>query len=419
MLSAPYWFPVLSEDFTPKRQLFPPLDLLVHYVWPVDAIDTGIRHRVFTGSATLPLQLDALPMVALLAAGLWGGIAAWRLRGGDRLARTAWVFSLAVTLLVVLGKPLDVSLLGPLPWRFIYVARLGLALAAIGLLAKGPGASPAAAPGREPRRAVGLLLAMALSGLFWGWPLVRHVPQADGREMSEVRALWQWLRAHPTSGRVYVQDTFMAAPVEAELARSHVLALSHQETGQDTLAPHYGMIPAATRRALASEFGVLFGARPSPTAHAQLLDRTRRFGVERIVTATVSSAAMLERTGAFRKQAQLGRFSVFDVQAAALPPGPASAHTFVPAPGILTATVVGPGSATLAHAFHRFWRLAEAPEGARLTADDVGLMKVVGLPPGRRILRLEYAPPRAPWLLCLAGLAASLILGRARAPRRP
>jgi hypothetical protein len=419
LLSAPYWFPVLSEDFTPKRQLFPPLALLLHFVWPVDAIDTGIRSRVFTGSATLPLELDALPMVTLLAAGLLGGIAAWRRRGGDSLARIAWVFGLAVTFLVVLSKPLDLRLLGPLPWRFIYLARIGMALAAIGLSVKGPAASPAVASGRGRLRTASLLLTMALSGLFWGWPLVRHVPKADGREMAEVRALWQWLRAHPTPGRVYLQDTFMAAPVEAGLARSHVLALSHQETGQDTLAPHYGMIPSATRRALVSEFGSLFGARPShaPAAQAQLLERVRRFAVGRVVTATASSSAMLERTGGFQKQEQLGRFTVYDVKAAALPPGPTS----VPAPGVLLATVVGPGRATLTHAFHRFWRLAEAPAGARLTFDDVGLMKVDDLPPGRWLLRLEYAPPRAPWLLCLAGLVALVMLGRRRAagPQRP
>ena len=336
---------------------------------------------------TLPLGLEAIPILVLLAAGVVGAVRA----RGDRLARYGAAIAVVVLVLLAIAPALDLRLLGPNSWRFLYIVRLGAALAALPLLARVPAA---------PRLLPAVAVVLAASGALWGLPLRRAVPPSDGREMADVRALWQWLATHARGERVYLQDTFYAPPYDATLVRSHVLALTLHEAGVEPLGPYYGILPSASSAATTSEFGTLFGRRFARRAGEGVMLPTAAWAVTHVVTSDATSAALLAGYG---REAAFGRFTVF------APPAEPLAPRGTPDGDTLAFELTGP--TITAVAYHPFWRVREG--NAQLVADPRGRIALVGA--GHVVI--EYAPPTT-WPASVAGwlgIAALWLRRRRRA----
>jgi len=387
--SAVYWLPTMTGagDFQLPQDL-PPSTLGALLVAPTDVIEL-LAHLP---ASALPGYLESVPMVGLLVAGLAGAVVVRR-RDVDPVA--AYGAGLAVTVIVLLvsASVRHLDALGPVSWRFLYFVRIGAALAAIPILARLAGRfAPSTARPRRVRAAIGGSAAIAAiaSGWLWGAPLRHDVPDVDGAEMTEVRALWAWLRAtpDPDGGRVYLQDTFGAEPHDRALIGSHVLALTLDQTGVEPLGPFYGVIPAATVLYVRSEFGLMFGG---PTVYnnngTQVLNAPiGSWDVSRVVTSTPAAAAAF-RTAGWDVVHEVGRFVVFRYPHE--PPHRAPV-------GVLDGRYLAielDGDATIAHAYHRYWRVARGPAALRLERSPSGRMAIAGLRPGRQTIILEYRPP--------------------------
>lgn len=407
-IAMPYWLPMLltfGYDARPPQNLRI-AELAQLLVLPTDVIDVLSHSARFSGATALPFAIEALPVVLLLLLGLLAVRPAWRERAAP-LPLVGVLFACVIAILLLVARPLHLTLLGPVSWRFLYFVRVGCALAAIALL-----------PRLTSRALVvgGFVAVLAATPLFVR-PLAAQVAEPQSPELQEVAALWQSLAAHKgaATARVYVQDTFMTPPLDAALARSHLLALTTAETGIATVGAQYGVVPSSTAPFVRSEFGRLFGAFPgSPALSPQVLaQRIGQFAVDTIVTATPEAAAWLTTTGLVQLQQQFGRFHVFRVL-----PLPTSATLRLPLVAADTLVLDVDAQAgqpiALSHAFHPFWSVAEGPLSAQLVAGDAGLMTLVGLPPGRQHVVLRYEPPTGTWAVGLAGWLAVILLWRRR-----
>ncbi len=421
-IATPYWLPVLAASGggfrAPQNLQF--TSILRLLVLPTDVIDVYNGASWFSATSALPYGLESVPLIALLAWGLVGAFFAWRDKSDD-LPLVGALFAVVIAGLVCAAKPLHLTLLGPLSWRFLYFVRLGCALAALVTLQRYSGRLTA-----NLRRVAAVSLGFALmasSAFLWGKPLAAQVPQVDSDEMRDVETLWHWLAAHKLPGdrgRVFVQDTFMTGLTDAQLVRSHILALTFAHTGIEPLGPLYGIVPSTTAKFTRSEFGKLFGLRPDPATLSPALLRRRlaQFDVTRIVTAAVEAEACVVSAGVATEEQRIGRFVVFHVHPE--PPGadtPVRAHE--PTPGELELAVSATAQApvTLSHAFHPFWEIARGPEQAFLAADDTGLLTIRGLPAGKYDLVLQYRHPAGTWAVSAAGWLAVWVLARVRRPR--
>jgi hypothetical protein len=391
--SAAYWLPVAvgTPTFTHAQNLGPGL-LGKLLVLPTDTIDLVSGASV---ASALPGYLESVPMVLLLAAGI-AGIARVRRRDSDPLPAYGAVLAIGLLVLLVVANVIDTRALGPNSWRFLYFVRLAAALAAIAALSRLP------VPRVRPAWLVVGALAIVASGRLWGAPLWADVPDRHGAEMDEVRELWRYLRDHPSGGRAYVQDTFMAAPLDRELSRSHVLALTLHESGVEAIGPYYAIIPSTTAPYLASEFGALFGG-------YDLRLPLSEWDVSMLVTSTPRDAHALAAAH-WTELAQIGRFTVWR-DPEPRPRVPAGARE-----GLSRLVFDLDGDRVVAAAYHAFWTVV-APAGARLSLGDHGRMAITHLPPGPQHVVLEYAPPKV-WPVSVVGwLAILAIAGLGRRKR--
>lgn len=379
--AAAYWVPMalvhgLGFD---EPQNLPIGDLARLLVTPTDTI------HILAGSplATLPLGIEAVPMIALLAAGAVGAVYAIRNRRDDALPIYGMAVALVVAAALALAPSLELRMLGPNSWRFLYFIRLGAALAAIPLVARLPSAA----------RLVPVVAVVAVaSGWLWGAPLRDEVPPAAA--MADVRALWSWLGANARGERVYLQDTFYVPPINSPLLNSHVLALTLHESGAEPLGPYYGILPSATAAETRSELGAIFGRPVMPRAFKSIALPTAAWGVTKVVTGNNAMAALLSRSG-YPRVAAFGRFTVFATPAEPLAPrGTRDGNT-------LAFDLTGP--TITAVAYHPFWRVREGD--AQLLADPKGRIALVGA--GHIVI--EYAPPTV-WPASVAGWLGILAL---------
>ena len=377
---------------------------------------------------------DALPMVLLVAGGLAGGLIQARARDarepGDRLPLHGLLLALGIILLLTAVAPVwtEVQFLGPVSWRLLYFARLGLGLAAIpvaGRLLAGMNA------GELPRGLLATLALIAMAGgAWWGRPLALTVAPARGPEMDEVRALWTGLRQRRDStwGRVYLQDTMLTPPFNRRLGIGHVLALTARQSGIWQLGGTYGITPFRTGKWTASELGQLYD-RPLRTRKqfVRLLRRMRRTNATHLVLSEPTLGAKLATVPSFSLLLREGRFTLLRLTRATsrwveagspgVRVGPVDFR-----PGrvrILVASRAKEAALLVKVSYSPYWRLTGG-RGARLTGQSDGLMAIEGLAPGRHDLRLEYRPPRYPNWISLAGwlLIAGLALLGSRAGRR-
>lgn len=429
-------------------------------------VPTDVLHLIFVGLPvpSLGLLLQALPMLALAAMFL-PSLLFLRDRRDDAPLYGALLAAVFLVLLVWIVPSFDLKILGPVSWRLLYFVRIGMALSAIPLLARLSSRRVGSAPREETARredpgrrglstrsgsasrlgrtAAALLgLAGIVLGAIWGAPLRAAVPALHGREMAEVRELWDWLAAHRSRdwGRVYLQDTFMVRPGQARLANSHVLALTARETGVLQLGAAYGIVPYPTRWTL-SEFGTLYGRMPVDEARLrEIVSSMHRTNATHLVTSDPDMARVLSGTPAFQLLHRVGRFSVLRLAGSesewvsaepagaprhGQPAGSGSGPTSnAPPAGVEAASFeVGkvkvrfteggpPGDLLVKVSFHPFWRLEGSANGT-LGEDPDGLIRVSRLELRDREITLTYDPPRWPARLSFTAWIGILALGLA------
>jgi hypothetical protein len=399
--SAVYWGPLLfgGDALTYEPEFLPALDILRRLVLPGSVLDLIEGRRAVDGTL---LYTDILPMLVLVGAGAAALARRGRLRD-DGPAAAGLVLAGAMLLLVtVVGPFLDARWLGHVPWRHVYVVRVGLALAALPVLAGWAERAPALL--RRSPGATALAVAAAALGLWWGRPLALQTLPPGGEEMDDVRAVWSWLADHRDEipGRLYVQDTFYNAVDDASLARSHVLARTAPETGCRQLGALYAGSPFRTVAWTMSEFALVFG---EPLLGDEQLIRAVR--LSRVANCThwlISSAHLADKLEP--TQAGLDGRWVEPLGEGADVSGVEYATGRVE----MDVRVALPGARLLVKSAHApAWRL-DGPAGARLERDRLGLLNVTGLPAGSHHLVLEYRTARwVRWLSLAAGLAIFLL----------
>jgi hypothetical protein len=424
-VGAAYWLPnyLAREVFVPAGFHLDSAQLIRSLFLPVD-----VRHLFTGGVASGRLFFtDALPLIAVLAAGLTGTVVRFSQRGAERAADEmrppdplpVYGASLALVLLALLFlvvRSTDVPILGQTSWRQLYFVRVGMALAALPLLARVPVSRPRIGRGG----ALGLAAIVTIAGLWWGTPLRDEVADPRGREMAEVRALWEWLRVNrnPSWGRVYLQDTFRLRLNDSRLIDSHVLARTGFETGVHQLGAYYKAIPLPTSRWTGSDRGQLFehGVRTDSDV-SDLGVKLRLTNCTHMVLSVPAQADAFASVEGYRRLYRSGRYAVFELT------GVTSTWCHPLAAG-LRARATGyaegdiriairanqPGGSLLVkESYHPFWK-TEGADPATLTAHESGLMVVGGLGAGDSELRLRWEAPAYPPWISLAGLAALLAL---------
>jgi hypothetical protein len=245
----------------------------------------------------------------------------------NRLSRWPNATSLYGALLVLaLGVLLFVLLptqwrpwLGPNSWRFLFVFRIGLALAALPvLLSLG---RHVLAPRKRTVAVLGGVALIASIGL--GAPLRSQVGQPEGPAWDDIQELWAWLGSHSdTSGRVFVQDTFMTEPKDSPFVRSHVLVLTSHETGVRQLGPYYSIVPYKSIAVTNGEVGEVLGL-PIGREHyegyplewrlGELKRRMEVTNTTRLVMADPEDTEVLVEEGIAEVVWRKGRYTVLDV----------------------------------------------------------------------------------------------------------
>lgn len=406
--AAAYWLPMVlsSESTTFAPQNLKPTMALARLVFPTDVVEL-VKGEAPT--LTARSIIGALPMWALIVGGL-SGVFLWKRRKSE-IALYAASSSIVLAILVVFVAPAtNAGVFGPVSWRLLDFVRIGFALGAIPALTLLEARPPRFLRGRPA--AVVALIGVGLA-FWWGTPLRHETPQAKSKEMTEVRGLWRWLEENRKEdwGRVYIQDTFMTSPVDAELGGSHVLALTAHETGVRQLGPYYGVVPYKTRVWTMGQVGLLYGLRVrGPDDLAEVHRRMIMTNATHLVVADPLLGAQLQGVREFRFLTRVGRFSVFErVDTASGWVTAIQGNAVIEVENFKTGAVdfrvsQNPRGATalVKASYHPFWRLA-GPEDARIEEGPSGLIQIERLLPGDHDVSLSYRQPRWPVWVSIAG----------------
>jgi hypothetical protein len=411
--AAVYWMPMalsMSSLYMEPLHLRP--DLAVARL--LLATDVVELYQKKMPALSLQRAIESVPMLLLVAAGVAGGLRIKR-RNDDL---PFYGFALAVCLLffiVILSPLIDAISLGPLSWRLLYVVRVVLALAAIpAIMALQPSLDTLA----SRLSPVTLAVAAVFLGVVWGATLRAVTPAANGQDVRDLRALWKWMATNRSDewGRVYLQDTFMTPPASRRLVRSHVLALTANETGSHQLGAWYGVVPFKTQWTR-SEFGMLYEEWVLKEEHVGgFTDNMEHTNATHVLTSEPGMAAMLDGTVSFEIQQRSGRFALLHRVGAvsnwAVADGgqvDAIAHT----PGrihVRTGDDFAGGTLLVKTSYHPFWHI-EGPSAATIAMEKKGLIHVAGVPGGAHDLHLSYRAPWWPKWLSLTGLLGIVALG--------
>lgn len=423
LAAAAYWLPAVltptGTGWTPQN--LSPGRVLWAFVAPADLQRLTSAAPIAWREAWQP---GVLPMLALLGLGVAGG--------RDRTGRLGLAFAaavLAVLLLLPVLPPDAGRAWGPVSWRLLYLARLGLVWSAVGAWTTTPATRETRAP--PFRLAAGAALLLAL-GWWVAAPLRAAVRDPDRTLEREVERLWAAIRAAAAPddpGRLYLQDTYGHPDLPAGLPRhSHALAYTAAATGARQLGAYYGLAPEATAAWTAGEFGRLCGiAWNESGATSRVEERLRRGHCTRVVVAGRTWADLLAGRPGWVLEYQSGWFTMFRLEGAArggveVLAGDVRATLRRPQPDATRVDIAaaGPGgSLRVAQAWHPDWK-ADVPAGVRAGSDATGLWRLDNLPAGASTLDLRYRPPAWPrWLSAGAwvGLAAAAAAARRRALR--
>ncbi len=406
--AAAYWLPMAlaSESTTFTPQNLTPSMALARLVFPTDVVELVKGEGP---SLNVRSIIGALPMWALVVGGLSGAFL-WKRRKSE-IALYAASSSIVLAILIVFVAPAtNARVFGPVSWRLLDFVRVFLALGAIPVVGVLESRVPAILRARSA--VVFAVMGVALA-VWWGAPLRTETPRAISEEMTEVRGLWRWLGENRKDdwGRVYIQDTFMTPPLDAQLGGSHVLALTACETGVRQLGSYYGVVPYKTKVWTMGQVGLLYGLRVTGADSLdQLRQRMIMTNATHLVVADPVLGTRLQGAREFRFLTRVGRFSVFEltnsVSEWVVPiQGDAITNVEEVRTGVIDFRVSqNPQGATVLvkTSYHPFWRMI-GPQKAQLDEGPSGLMQIKWLPPGDHDVSLLYRQPRWPIWVSLAG----------------
>lgn len=403
-VSAKYWLTfALTTD--PKRvphQALHPLHVAARVFLPADPIYLG-DNRLEEALRWDLHFIDVVPIVLLIGLGVAAAVKKSRTAP---LVRTGVLLAAVILGMLILDRYRPVRLLGPVSWRLIESARMGLALAAIPVVAALPvDRIPAAL------RAVSALAAVAL-GVFWGAPLRHDSPESTEAELVEVRKLWSWLKenARPDWGRLYIQDTFGWEWLRGGLAQSHALVLTYEHTRLPQLGTYYGVVPYPLRWTL-SEFDGFYTTRMPHREY--VLDAMQKTNAGAVVTSSRSVYESILRTGAFDRLYETANYAVWRRRKAINDPmDPLSPQNHLSNIRLVAGELSFDVRTDEANArvlartqWHRSWRLSGIP-GARLRASPDGFLMIDRIPKGTFQAKVRYEPSPLPAIVSSLGLVA-------------
>jgi hypothetical protein len=405
--SAAYWLPFLqtaTPEQAPLDQLSPKA-LLIKLFLPSNTL--YLLDARYSEAIQWQLHLtDAIPLAGLIVL----GVAASFLRDhgpSSGVARTGRLLALLFVIALLVHAAHPVRMLGPVPWRHLDWVRIGMALSAIPLLERLP------APSRLLRR-LSEVLALGLA-FWWARPLAADHPAATASEWAALSRTWQWIRRHaePDWGRLYLLDTFGGDWSAGGLNHSHVLALTHRETGVPVLGAYYGVVPYRTRWTL-SEFNRLFNLRALPREGlAVMMDKTN---AQAVLTTNVHARRWFADTGDFDELFAHDRYAVFRRKGARsewiaplTPTNHVSDVAVDNASVRFTLRSEHPRSSVVAKfSWHPWWRLSGAG-GAQLVESPDGFLGIKGVAAGRHDIALRYA--ESPWGGRISALGWTMLAG--------
>ena len=415
LASALYWltFAMTSEPEAAPADVLTPSYLACRLLMPCDAmylVDQRIERAV-----RWDLHLtDAVPMVALVAAGVAGFVR--RRARQDTTGRVGFLLAVVLLVALLVHPYYPLSILGPVSWRLLYWVRLGLALSAVHFVAALPPVSPPA--GRRPqtrpvslttlRRAAVCITAVGL-GYWWGQPLRTDSPPSLAADVKEAQRLWDWLGRHadPSWGRLYVQDTFGHVWDEAGMSHSHLPALTIRYSKLPQLGAYYGVVPYRTRWTL-GEFNTFF-SEWFWNRDAMLISMEKT-NVGAVVSATEPAREFFGTGRDFDELVAVGRYSVWrrrDAKnrwVAELRPTNRIENVEWARDRVrfrLT-TEFPRGRVVVKNSWHRWWTLKGIP-GASLQASPDGFLGIVNIPKGSFTVELRYEPSRLPLFVTAFG----------------
>jgi hypothetical protein len=319
LCSSLYWYPMVRGLVTAVLAGNPtgslgaenkdPGWLLMRLLVPSDAV-YGIQTDLYL--------IDALPLIGLVTLGVIGMSRLSRWPNTTSLYGALLALGLGVLLFVLLPTQWR-PWLGPNSWRFLFVLRIGLALAALPVLLS---------VGRHVfarrNQAIAVFGGVALiASIGFGAPLRSQVGQPEGPAWDDIQELWTWLKSHNgTSGRVFIQDTFMTEPRDHPFVRSHVLALTAHESGVPQIGPYYSIVPYKTLGVANGEVGEVLGLPVGRENHegyplewrlAELQRRLEVTNTTKLVVADPADTEVLVEEGIAEVIWRRGRYTVLSV----------------------------------------------------------------------------------------------------------
>lgn len=402
LASAKYWLTMMwvAEVSAAPHPAFRLADIVTRLVLPceplylLDArIPEGIRYDLFL--------TDVLPSLIPVALGILG-FARWR-KSEDRLGEAGFYLSMAILGSLLVHRYVPLGFLGPVSWRLIDWARLGLMFAAMG-----PLSSPWVERLGQRGFVAAALLAPAL-GVWWGLPLRRDNPESLHDEVRQVESLWTWLAANARKdwGRIYLEDAFGWQWNKGGLAQSHLLVLTRHHVGLPQLGAYYGVVPYKLRWTL-SEFNSLFSTRDP--GKEWVLEAMGKTNVGAVVTSNSDMAQLIEGTGAFDMLYRTFDYTVFRLRNAEdrivseLAPSNhvSDVEARVGDVRLKLRSEFSRSRILVKVAWHPFWRM-EGATGAWLRESPEGFLVVDDLPEGESTLHLWYEPSIVPGAITRVG----------------
>lgn len=334
---------------------------------------------------------------APLIGGVWGGLAtavlwlgAALVRGGvadPGLARRtggAFVLLVGVAAAATLTRA---EWLGPVPWRFLTLGPVALALMA------GAGLAHRLPPVAH-RPLLGALAAVAaLAGLEEARPRGLGI---DREAWADLDATWAALARAAPAGRVYHEDP--AGDPAQPLPHSHVGPLLTVRHGLPTLGSWYGVTAVAVHGYTGWEYAWSAVRRAAEAGPEALRARLWVYRVGAVVTTSPGFAAAVAAVPGAREVARQGDFAAFVLDG---PPRPAvlldrgAARVREAGPGEVRADLPGPAGFLLDQAWAPGWRATLDGEPVALHADP-GTGLVAGAAPRGGVLRVcRQSSPKA------------------------
>jgi hypothetical protein len=349
---------------------------------------------------------DAVPMVGLVLLGSIGRMV--RSERAAALGRIGFWVAIAFLSALAIHAVSPNTWLGPVPWRHLDWVRVGLALSAIPLLEHW-----------RLRRAPESIVfpALVVLAFWWGRPLALDAPAGKAEERAALRKTWDFIREHadPSWGRLYTLDTFGGRWERGGLAHSHVLVLTHRETGVRQLGTYYGVVPYRTRWTL-SEFNRLFQL--SDVSADGLVVLMNKTNARAVLASTEAAARWFESTDRFDRLFREDPFSVWRLRDGPVewiaPLRPSNRVARVSFEDGLVRFVLEserPRARVVVKAtWHPWWRL-EGPPGAKTVETPDGFLGILDIPQGRHEIALRYEEDPWPARLSAFGWVALLVWG--------